>query len=171
MQISSFFGVLATLPLFHGMATAGCNPVGRGDGNNPLRCKSYNVPNVIGQSTVTDFGVLTITKVAENRYDIKNNNGINNMNFIVQRWDAPKNKVRMLNILNTYVANCRGRAERMDIVHLSTWRKVPWHELCLQAPKYQTHLLGHRTVWKVRVGLGLCYCYDPLGYHDTTHPI
>ncbi|KAL0937122.1 uncharacterized protein CTRU02_206853 [Colletotrichum truncatum] len=94
MRVPSLLGVISTLPFLFGMAEAGCNEVGHGEGNNPLRCKSYSIPKDIGSKTTVGLQTLSIERTSPppifepiwTYYDF--HNIVNyQVNFAVQWWN------------------------------------------------------------------------------------
>ncbi|KXH69587.1 hypothetical protein CSAL01_06448 [Colletotrichum salicis] len=99
MQLPGFSGGLVALSLLFGIAEAGCAEVGSGDGNNPLRCKSYSIPRDIGTSVTVGLQTLSIGRTNPTQktfekefffYDIKNEVNYQ-VNFAVQFWNPTNN--------------------------------------------------------------------------------
>ncbi|RYC78140.1 hypothetical protein BFJ63_vAg18985 [Fusarium oxysporum f. sp. narcissi] len=91
LQFVSFATILAAL--FAG-ANAGCIPVGTGQGNNPIPCKSYPGPTAVGQKVLTGLQTLSAElKSNDLGWKYTFTNLVNyKVNFAVQYWD-PKGRM------------------------------------------------------------------------------
>jgi len=95
MQIPLLLSLIVLSPFFQWqwVAWAGCQPVGSGEGDDPLHCPAYGLPTAIGQ-TSNPAGVLTIERLSMTGYAFTNDMYDFDAHFIVQFYDAEGNVVR-----------------------------------------------------------------------------